>query len=187
MVTISMSSVAQHLLTAEEFWETANSKRRELVHGEVVENPIPGALHGGVVATVSALLGTWANRVGGEYIGIRAGYILTRNPDTVLGPDVSYLRADRIPPEGVPMSFWDGAPDFAGEVISPADKQDELQDRIRLILDAGTPLVWTIHPDEREVVAHTPDGLARTYGEDDILEHPDVLPGFSCKVSELFE
>jgi len=39
----------------------------------------------------------------------------------------------------------------------------------------------------REVVAHTPDGLARTFRSDDLLTDPDVLPGFSCIVRDLFE
>lgn len=181
-----MSSVSDRLLTAEEFWETANSKRRELVRGKVVETPIPGALHGIVVATVGALIRNWAHNQKGAYTGIRGGFILARNPDTVLGPDVAYLRAEHIPPEGIPTDFWEGAPDFAAEVVSHDDKEVELRARIRIILDAGTPLLWVVYPEGREVVAYTPDGLSRTYGENDILEHPDVLPGFSCKVADLF-
>jgi hypothetical protein len=38
----------------------------------------------------------------------------------------------------------------------------------------------------RGVVVHTGDGLTRTYAEEDVIEYPDVLLGFSCKVSELF-
>ena len=35
--------------------------------------------------------------------------------------------------------------------------------------------------------ARSPDGLARTYSDSDVLEQLDVLPGFSCAVAELFE
>jgi hypothetical protein len=36
------------------------------------------------------------------------------------------------------------------------------------------------------LIAHTPDGLARTFRNDEVFTSPDVLPGFSCRVSELF-
>ncbi len=111
-----MSLVAQRLMTAEEFWQSANSKRRELVRGEVVETPISGALHAAIVTTLGSLLSTWSQRSGGGYVAARAGYILARNPDTVRGPDLSYVRAESIPPEGVPEGFWLFAPDLAVEV-----------------------------------------------------------------------
>jgi Uma2 family endonuclease len=182
-----MSSVAQRLMTAEEYLQSpVNTKQSELVHGRVVETAIQGARHGGIVATVSAILYGWAQSTASGCVCAKAGYVLTYDPDTVLGPDISYVRADRISAEGVPKGFWPGAPDLAVEVLSPDDKEYELRRRLRYFLDAGTPLVWTVYPDTREVIAHTPDGLAKTYGEDDILEHQDVLPGFSCKVAELF-
>ncbi|HYO49120.1 MAG TPA: Uma2 family endonuclease, partial [Chloroflexia bacterium] len=64
---------------------------------------------------------------------------------------------------------------------------DEVREKVRDFLAAGKPLVWTVYPRTGEVIVHTADGLARTYSADDLLEHPDVLPGFSCKVVELFE
>ncbi len=163
-----------------------NTRRSELVRGRVIETAIQGAQHGQIVATVAALLYDWAHSSAYGCVCARAGYVLTYNPDTVLGPYISYVRADRIPATGVPEGFWPLAPDLAIEVISASDAADEIRGRVRDFLVAGTPLVWTIYPEEREVVAHTPDGLARTYGEGDVLEHPDVLPGFSCKVVELF-
>ncbi len=182
-----MSSVAHKLITAEEYWQSPmNTKRSDLVRGRVIETPIQGAQHGEIVATVAALLHEWAYSSAYGCVCARAGYVLTYNPDTVLGPDISYVRTDRIPSSGVPEGFWPIAPDLAIEVISASDTKDEIEHKVRYFLAAGTPLVWTIYPDEREVVAHTPDGLVRTYSEDAVLEHPDVLPGFSCKVAELF-
>ncbi len=182
-----MSSVAQRLMTAEELWQLrGDNKCLELVRGYVTENAIQGLQHGGIVATVGSLLHDWAYSSKSGCVCARAGYVLACNPDTVLGPDVSYVRADRIPASGIPEGFWYGEPDLAVEVVSPSEKASEVYRRIRTFLTAGTPLLWTVHPDGQEVIAHTSDGLARTYREDDILEHQDVLPGFSCRVSELF-
>ena len=51
---------------------------------------------------------------------------------------------------------------------------------------SGSALVWNIYPRSREVVAFTPDGLSRTFSENDVLQDEKVLPGFRCAVAELF-
>jgi Uma2 family endonuclease len=181
-----MSSVAQRLLTAEEFGQLPDDDaRRELVRGEVVESMPPGGVHGAIAVALATMLRIWAGSAGG-YVGVEAGYILARNSDTVRGPDVSYVRADRVPPGGVPEAFWPLAPDLAVEIVSPSETADEVRAKVRDYLAAGTPLVWIIYSRTREVVVHTADGLARAYSDSAVIEHPDVLPGFTCAVAELF-
>ena len=41
-------------------------------------------------------------------------------------------------------------------------------------------------PHSREVLAFTPDGLSRTFNENDVLQDERVLLGFRCAVAELF-
>lgn len=182
-----MSAIAQHLFTAEELWKLpVTDMRRELVRGEVVEVMPPGGRHGAIAVVLAMLLRLWTQKSTGGYVGVEAGYILSRNPDTVRGPDVSYIRADRLPASGTPEGFWTLAPDLAVEIVSPSETADEVREKVRDFLSAGTPLVWTIYPRTQEVVVHTADGIARTYSDDDVLEYPEVLPGFSCKVADLF-
>jgi len=181
-----MSSVAQRLITAEEFARMPGSEHQELVRGEVVETMPPGGRHGAIALAIGTLLRIWVKQGAGGQAGVEAGFILSHNPDVVRGPDVYYVSAGRIPPDGIPETFWTIAPDLAVEVISPSETADDVREKVRDYLAAGTRLVWTVHPRTREVVVYTGDGLARTYGEDDLIEYPDVLPGFSCKVSDLF-
>ena len=182
-----MSSVAHKLMTAEEYWQSPmNTKHSELVRGEVIEVMPPGGRHAEIAGAVMTLLRLWIKQGIGGFAGVEAGYVLSHDPDSVRAPDVSYVRAERIPKNGVPEAFWHLAPDLAVEVISPSETADDIRAKVRDFLAAGTPLVWTIYPRTREVVVYTPDGLARTYSEADMLEDPDVLPGFSCKVAELF-
>jgi Uma2 family endonuclease len=175
-------------MTAEEFWRLPGSdKCRELVRGEVIELPLPGAQHGATTGSFAALLLAWVKRGGGGYAGVIAGYILARNPDTVRIPDVSYARQERIPETGIPEGFWELAPDVAVEVISPSETADEVREKVRDYLSAETALVLTVYPRTREVIAHTPDGLARTFGPEAILAFPEILPGFTCSITELFD
>jgi Uma2 family endonuclease len=183
-----MSSVTQRLLTAEEFWLLPETEmHRALVRGEVVETMPPGGKHGGIALATGTQLRLWAKGGPGGYVGVESGFILARDPDTVRGPDVYYVRAERIPSTGVPDAFWDIPPDLAVEVVSPDDSATEVREKVREYLDAGVPMVWVMYPRSREVIVHTSDGLARAYGPDDVLEGLDLLPGFRCRVAELFE
>lgn len=183
-----MSLAAHQLMTAQEFWQLPGADvHRELVRGEVIETMPPGGRHGAIAAAVATVLRLWTRQTTGGYVGVEASYLLARNPDTVRAPDVSYVRVERIPPGGAPEGFWDLAPDLAIEVVSPNATAEDVREKIRDFLRAGTPLVWTIYPRTREVVAYMSDGFARTFTEHDMLSFSDIPPGFSCTVSALFE
>lgn len=181
-----MSSVAQHLITAEEFSRLPGNERQELVRGEIVEMMRPSKEHGKIAAKTATLLQKWVEQGAGGEVGVEAGFILAHDPDTVRGPDVYYVSNDRLAADDKANAFWTVAPDLAVEVVSPSETADEVLEKISDYLAAGAPLVWVIYPRTRKVLVHTPGGMARTYGETDTIEHPDVLPGFSCKVADLF-
>ena len=172
-------------LTAEAFWQHHNDKRRELVRGEIVEQMPPGGQHGPIQGDIYAALRTWAKRHGG-YVTLESGFLISRDPDTLRGPDVSYVRPERIPPAGVPEGFWEQAPDLAVEVVSPGDTAEEIRGKVSEYLAAGSAEVWVAFPRTRQIVVHTPDGLAKTLNATDELSSPDLLPGFSLRLSELF-
>jgi Uma2 family endonuclease len=182
-----MGAVAPQTVTAEAFWQLPETEyQRELVRGEVVETMPAGGRHGIIAARLVFRLQTWIEQGAGGYVGVESGFILGRNPDTVRAPDVFYVRADRIPEGGVPEAFWDMAPDLAVEIVSPSESADEVREKVRDYLAAGTPLVWVVYPRSQEVLVHTPDGAAYTYSGQDILQHADMLPGFTCVAADLF-
>src|SRR5438552_10306313 len=165
-----MSSVAQRLITAEEFGKLPNSEHLELVRGEVVKTMPPGKEHGAIAAAIATVLRLWAKEGVGGQVGVRSGFILARDPDTILGPDVCYISRARIQSDDVSSAFWTIAPDLAVEVISPSDKEVELRAKLHEYSAADTSLIWIVYPNTRQVVVHTADGWGRTYGEDDVIE-----------------
>lgn len=183
-----MSTTATALLTAEDFWLLPDhGGHRSLVRGEVIETMPTSVEHAFVASAFVEYLRHWAREMGTGKVGQEAGFILARDPDVVRAPDIFFIRKDRLPPNKFPQAFWDQAPDLVVEVVSPSESAEDVREKVRDYLAAGTSLVWVAYARTREVVAHTPDGLARTYREGDLLTAPDVLPGFSCKVSDLFE
>ena len=182
-----LGAVKPRPITIEEFWSLpGDGKWQSLVRGEVVEEMPPGGLHGVVALEVSVRLREWSRNGPGGAVGVESGFVLSRDPATVRGPDVFYVRPDHLPDTGVPEAFWNTTPDLAVEIVSPGEKAGDVREKVRDYLAAGTPLVWVVYPRTREVVVHTPDGLARTYEEQSVLKGFEVLSGFRCAVSDLF-
>lgn len=183
-----MSTVTQQLMTAEAFWALPGDGRgRELVRGEVVVTMPPGGVHGLTALALGALLRSWAKAGGHGAVGVEAGFILGRNPDIVRGPDIAFVATAHIPPAGIPEAFWEQAPDLAVEIVSPSETAEDVREKVRDFLAAGTPLVWVVYPRTREVLVHQPGGAIRALGADDTLADTTVLPGFQCRVGAIFD
>jgi Uma2 family endonuclease len=175
-------------MTATEFARLADDgKRRELLAGEVIETMPPGGIHGIIAARLVRWLLEWIDAGAGGAAGVESGFLLARDPDTVRAPDVAYVSAARIPAGGIPETFWNLAPDLAVEIVSPSETAEDVRDKVRDYLHAGTQVVWVIYPRSREMLAYRPDGSARTFGPDDTLEDPVLLPGFQCPLAALFQ
>jgi Uma2 family endonuclease len=112
------------------------------------------------------------------------GFTLHRDPDTVRGPDVAFVRKERVP-DPIPATFLEFAPDLVGEVLSPNDRPGEVLAKIGDWLDGGARLVWVIDPERRVARVYRADGTEQILGENDQLAGEDVLPGFSCALASL--
>ena len=117
---------------------------------------------------------------------VESGYVLARRPDTVRGPDVSFVRTERLPAPDVAHRYYEGAPDLAVEILSPDDRATEVAREVAGCLRAGTQAVWVLDPESRTLVVHTPDGIARLHTSDATFDGGMPLPGFSATVASLF-
>lgn len=161
--------------------------RLELVRGVPVREPRLAPLHARTVSTLAWLLEGFARETGAGVVLVEAGFLLSRDPDTVRGPDVSFVASSRIPGDGyVREGFWPMAPDLAVEVLSPGNRASEMQEKVLEYLAAGGRQVWVVDPRLRSVTVHTPGGEARLFTAGAVLEGGEVLPGFRVPVEELF-
>ncbi len=163
----------------------ASDALMELVEGEVIEMSRPGILHGIITMNAARPLSNFVHENNlGFVTAAETGFILDRDPDTVRGLDVAFVRSDRLR-DGIPSAPVPMAPDLAVEVISPGNSASDIHRKILQLLHAGTRLIWIIYPDTQTVDVHTPDG-AKTLTIDSTLDGGDVLPGFSLPVRALF-
>lgn len=145
----------RHLVTADEL-ERTGSKDFELVRGELVPVTPAGYQHGALAAFLTTEISTFARAHDLGRVFVEVGYKLFSNPDTVRGPDVSFLSRDRHAALKRRQGFIHGVPALAVEVVSFDKTQAELFAKASEYLAAGTPLVWVVAPDSRQVTVHRP-------------------------------
>jgi Uma2 family endonuclease len=164
-----------------------DGSRYELIEGELVELPMSSFESSDIAVGIASALRNFAHPRGlGRVAGADGAYIVARDPYAVRSPDASFVRADRLPPPEERTRFLELAPDLAVEVVSPSDRADDVNDKVREYLDVGVKLIWVVHPRRRMVTVYTPDRVAHLLYEDDTLDGGDVLPGFQVPVADIF-
>jgi Uma2 family endonuclease len=181
-------STQTRLMTADEFLEMPDDGLlHELVRGEVVTMSLPGGEHGEIAGEIFWRITNHvkSSKLGKTYAA-ETGFIIDRDPDTVRGPDVGFVRADRLAEIVNRKKYIPFAPDLAVEVLSPNDRPGEVDEKVQEWLAAGTSLVWTVDPSARTVTVHRPGVESITLPEDQDLDGGDILPGFVCGVALFF-
>ena len=176
------------LMTAEELYRHTEdeAKKWEIYRGELIRVSPSGGRHGELTINIGYKLKEFVKaRKLGIVCGAETGFILSRNPDTVRAPDVSFVSSARIPKEGVPDNFWPFAPDLAVEVVSPGDSTQDVEAKVKDYLDSGVKLIWIFYPKTKSVTVYTQRSVQKL-NENATLGGGEVLSGFSCKVAELF-
>ena len=178
-------STATHLITAEELIRLDGPYRYELVKGELLTMPLPGAKHGFVTMNLSSPIHVHVqmHRLGFVF-GAETGFILERNPDTVLGPDIAFVRSDRI--TTLPDGYLEMAPELVVEVISPGQSRSKIEKKTLQWLEHGALEVWLINPKSRTVDIRRATGENHILQEGDEVTGGDLLPGFRLPVSRIF-
>ena len=182
-----MSTITQ-LLTADDLWRLPDDgMRHELVQGELRTMAPGGSEHGAINMDLAGLLWNFVRKHKlGRIFSADTGFVLASNPDTVRAPDVAFVSAARLAALGMPQKFWPGAPDLAVETISPSDTLQAVEEKVDEWLAAGTALVWIINPKRKRVTVYRAPRSVTILTADDELDGQDVVPGFKCRVADLF-
>jgi Uma2 family endonuclease len=158
--------------------------RYALIRGELYRMPPPQARHGRIVATLIWYVFGFvrSNSLGQVYD--QSGFILERDPDTLIGPDLSFVRSTHVPAD--PDGYPELPPDLVVEVVSPSHTGPSIAEKVAIYREAGVRLIWIVDPKRRTVQIHRSDGTEVLLTEDEALEGEDVLPGFRLPVAAIF-
>ena len=175
------------LLTADEFelMPDDDSVRTELDEGELITMPLAGGEHGYIAGEIGAELWRYVKKykLGRAYGRRGSGLGL----DTESRPRRAFVRKERIEAIQTP-GIRKGAPDVEVESESlPPNSVRQLRRKVKQYLAAGCHTVWVLYPKRKQVDVYEGSGVIRTVSGKEVLEAPELLPGFSVRVAELFE
>lgn len=183
-----MSTVThKKLWTAEEFFslpDPEDGSQQELVRGEIVTMPPPGGMHGVSCNKAGRRIGNFVEDHNlGHVTSNDTGFITERGPDSVRGPDVAYWSKDRLP--SVPVGYIEIAPDLLVEVLSPSNTSAQIRAKLKEYFAKGVRLVWVIAPEDRTLTIYRTPDEGRLLHETATVMGEEVLPGFTCRVSDV--
>lgn len=133
-------AVATKLWTIEDLEALAGGGvRYELLRGELIEMPGPKFEHGFLVGRLLTWLSVFVSRSALGVAVNNCAFVIGRDPDSLLIPDVAFVSTERLPPETEDWETYLGAPDAAFEVVSPSDSASDVHDKVLALLDRGRP------------------------------------------------
>ena len=183
-----MIVTAQPTLTVDEFYRQHGGELGvDLVRGQLVRYPMPGARHGLVCVNAVMIFGQFIRE---KKLGraMSNDTLIRTGPDTLRGADVCFVSYSRLPvgaplPEGI-LEF---PPDLVVEVRSPSDLWINALTKARDYLTAGVPVVVILDLMTDSASMFRPSDRWNNIEKHETLTLPDVLPGFAVPVTQFFE
>lgn len=162
-----------------------DGRKYELIDGDLLLSPV-GMTHSDVCIHISTLLNNFVRpRKLGKVFDSSMGFRLSRS--VLLSPDVSFVSKARLAEILVaPEKFLYGAPELVVEVLSPSDTLRIIEDKLDKYFEHGTRLAWVVDYKRKTVSVHTLEGIRRLTKPNDVLDGGEVLPGFRCRLRQIF-
>jgi energy-coupling factor transporter ATP-binding protein EcfA2/Uma2 family endonuclease len=188
MVATPPPAAPKHQLAPEDLLAMPDGGHYELIDGQLKERRVSVLSNFIALEIGGRLYNHCREHDSGWLFAAELGYrCFPWKPGQVRRADVSFIRRERYSWDQLTHDgFMTLAPDLAVEVVSPNDYGREIEEKVDDYLRAGVPLVWVVYPEIRVVHVYRGDGTAGRFRGADELSGEDVLPGFRCKVDDLF-
>lgn len=187
------STVSESLLTAEQFAELPEPPeggKMELVQGKVCVGMSVSGTHGEGQIIIGAALREFAREHQLGRATVETGYVLSRDPDTVVSPDAAWIRSAQLPGGKLERRLIESAPTLAVEIVSPSDREGKVLEKVGRYLDAGTDRVWVVQDRTLSVIVFFREGPIETLGVAEVLTSRHAgfeVDGFELPVRQIFE
>lgn len=167
----------------------------ELVRGRVEILSPPEEEHRVAVLNLSKALAGYLNEHREGYPCFELGLIVSRNPDTVRVPAISYFLGGEFFAE-TDKSITDTRPALVVEVISSNDRRQSLNDRVFEYTNWGVEVLWVVDLIEKAVHTLRPGYANKAAREHQTLSGSlswrhkataqPILPDFHIAVADIF-
>lgn len=171
-----------------DFRRLPDDRRYEMVDGQIVELSPMRFSQAAVAGQIVHLFRQHIVSEGLPYLAsMDAWFRLGLPQGNFRMPDAYVARARRVlvSLEDEPRA-WEDSPAIAVEVISPTDTYVDVIAKAALYLRQGVASVLLVDLYHREVTVRQATGEVHVLAVDDTLTGEPTLPGFSCRVAEIF-
>jgi Uma2 family endonuclease len=155
----------------------------EIRDGQYVVVPPHDWVSANIVIRFASLLHGWVSPR-------KLGWVFDSNGGTqfedgdMRAADLTYVSRERLPK--LPRRFGRVVPELIVEIRSSRQTVRAARNQIASLLDKGVAVGVYVDPDKHRVEILRPDTAAMVLGDDGVFEVPDLLPGFSFPVRELW-
>lgn len=180
-------------MTVDEFLSLRDRRdvERMLIRGELWERKMTyrHPWHSSVLMKVAFFLEQWyrsQSELIGTVVGGDAGFRIMGPKDSIVGIDAAFVPKDTPLYRYGGKVVFDGPPILAVEILSPSDRQKDIDTKVDIYLGANIPLVWIIAPHQQTVTVYRPDAEPKLFAQSATLSGEPHLPGLTIPVGELF-
>ena len=172
--------------TYEDYLNTPEDKRYELLDGELVVAPAPGELHQSVSAQLGWRLVQFVseNSLGRVY---QAPFDVVLSNMNVVQPDLLFVSNERS--HIITSANIQGAPDLVVEILSPSTADRDRTFKLTLYAKYGVKEYWMVDTTSKDITVRLLGErgyeVVDTYGEGETLTSP-TLQGFTLNIGDLF-
>jgi Uma2 family endonuclease len=166
-----------------------DGNRYEIIDGELYVSKQPDWQHQLVCSQLLFLLQVWSNQTQAGVANLAPGVVFTDDSSVV--PDVVWISRARLSTALHADGKLHTIPELVVEVLSPGSENARRDREVKLKLYSrrGAQEYWIVDWRERRIELYRRNNgvlvLNKTLNETDTLQSP-LLPGFNCKVSQLF-
>jgi Uma2 family endonuclease len=156
----------------------------ELIEGELAFMSPAGFKHENIGGEIEFQFRLFARKHAHVAVGTsNMGFLIQRNPDTLLCPDACLFRK-RPWPDDQPWGAF--APELWVEVLSPSNSEAEMTFKRHRLFDAGTEQFWLVLPKTRELHIHHRDGRLDSHPFDATITGEGIVEGLSLSLADIF-
>ena len=145
----------------------------EFINGQALQKPMPSLFH----SVVQFNLTSDINRQTSAYYAVPELRCIV--PPLSPVPDISVIAVERLPEEDGPFN---GAPDWAIEILSPEQSTLKLQTKILHLLSGGTQIAWLIDTKRQQVWVWQGEGLPSVHSGKDSLPTLGIFESLTVSV-----
>jgi len=166
-----------------------DGNRYEIIDGELYVAKQPDWQHQLAGFRLGFLLQVWNEQSQAGLVNLTPGIIFA--DDTNVVPDMIWISQERLKTALHKDGKLHNAPELVVEVLSPGPEMErrDREVKVKLYSRRNMKEYWVVNWQERTLEVYRREDavltLEKTLEETDVLQSP-LLPGFSCKVSQIF-